>query len=507
VSKNILLITADHMRHDAITCNAEGAPSSALAGVIQTPNLDRLAREGVTFRNSFTPDPICIPGRAAITTGKYPHNCVRTKTNDGMITDDQPKMAEIFNSAGYATYAIGKLHYVPYSPPDKPRLVHGFQYTELCESGRIVWYFDHKGESEGLEDYFDYLKKVGWAGYSRAHAVGNNDIHPAVSPLPAEHHEESWVASRTIAALERHQEQNPNQPFLIWASFAKPHSPYDPPRPYDAMYDPRHIPEPLGGWDNEEIMRDRDRDVLVRRQQYGWDSFSAQSVQVARAHYAGMVTFQDACIGRMLDWLDAAGLADNTIIAYSSDHGDLLGDFGRFFKVCMYDGSVRVPFIWRVPGVVPAEDPHQRDHLVGLQDILPTFCGLTGVELGYDVDGDDLTPILANSNAPGREFYVSECDAGNDQKAMVRTAKWKYLYSEVGGIEELYDARKPDGELRNLAGDPAYASAVSELRETLIQWCKDNGDWGMIPDGKLVVRPDDALLADFDHRQLGQIRF
>jgi len=503
LSKNILLITADHMRHDAIACNADGAPSSALARVIRTPNLDRLAREGVTFRNSFTPNPICVPARATITTGNHPIKCTGVKDNGGRIYDDQAKLAEVFNGAGYATYSIGKLHYVPYSPPEEPRLLHGFQYCELYESGRIIAHFDPNCEMEGLEDYHDYLKAVGWSGYSRAHAVGNNDIHPVASPLPAEHHEEAWVASRSIAALERHRQEKPSQPFLIWASFAKPHSPYDPPRPYDAMYDPRHIPEPLGGWDNEDALKGRDPELIVRRRRYGWERYSPQGVQLSRAHYAGMVSFQDAQIGRIMEWLDGSGLADDTIVVYTSDHGDLLGDFGRFFKTCMYDGSVKVPFIWRAPGLVAGNDPHRRDQLVGLEDILPTLCGLTGVNLGRDVDGVDLTPTLRDATTPSRQFYVSET-GDSCQKAMVRTADWKYLYCEVDGVEELYDAREPDGELRNLADNPAYVSVVSQLRETLIQWCKDNGDARLIPDGKLSVTQADTLPpAEFSVNILG----
>jgi len=107
----------------------------------------------------------------------------------------------------------------------------------------------------------------------------------------------------------------------------------------------------------------------------------------------------------------------------------------------------------------------------------------------------------------GRESYVSETDAGDDQKAMLRMPEWKYLYSEVGGIKGLYDARNPDGELCNLACDPACASILSALRETLIQWSKNNDDRQMIPDGKLAVRPGDVLSTEFDHNQLGQIRF
>jgi arylsulfatase A-like enzyme len=510
MGRNVLLITADHMRNDALACNAAWAPSSGLGHAIQTPNLDRLAQEGVSFANAFTPNPICVPARASITTGNYPHTCTGAKSNKGRIREEQIKLAERFARSGYATYAIGKLHYAPYSPPDQPRLLHGFQYAELNEEGRILAKFDPGGELTGLEDYHDYLRAVGWGGYERAHALGNNDVHPAVSPLPAEHHEEAWVAGHSIGILERHLEEKPGRPFLIWSSFSKPHSPYDPPRPYDGMYDPRQVPAPLGDWDDEELLESRDLELIRRRWIYGWDRLSPQAVQVSRAHYAGLVSFQDSQVGRLLDWLDRAGLRDDTIVIYTSDHGDLLGDFGRFYKTCMFDGAVRIPMIWRAPGVIPTESASVREQVAGLQDILPTLCSLTGVQLGTNVDGLDLTPILQNPGAPGRETFVSQTEElrGGGQKYMVRTTNWKYVYCELGGTEELYDVRDPDGELHNRAQDPDCVAIREEMRNYLVAWCQEHGDDAMLPGGRLAVKSAEGLPPpEFSVNRLGWRRY
>jgi len=487
-AKNILLFCGDHMRHDALACN--GNP------FVKTPNLDRLAAGGVNFANSFTPNPICVPARASMATGNYPHKATGIKDNGGKIRDDQAKMAEHFVQHGYDTYAIGKLHYVPYSPPGQPRLLHGFQYCELCESGRAVKQFDPEGKQRGIEDFHDYLHDVGWGGYERAHMIGNNDIHPAPSPLPAEHHEEAWVATRTIAALQRHLDEKPGRPFLMWSSFAKPHSPYDPPRPWDTMYDPRDLTEPVGSLADLE---GRDVELTRRPWRYGWDRVSPEAVQVARAHYFGMVSFQDHQVGRVLGFLDEAGLADNTIIAYMSDHGDLLGDFGNFFKCSFFDGSVRVPFIWRVPGV--AEAGRTRRHLVGPLDLLPTLCGLTGCDLPQPVDGDDLSDILRSDDAPGREYFVSQTWDAPEQKYMVRTHEWKYVYCEEGGTEELYDVKSDPQELRNVAADNALT--VERLRGLLIEWCIDNGDEQMVKDGQLVESPVKEDPRQFQDRIMG----
>lgn len=507
---NILLITADQMRFDALACHAKWSPASGLAHAVQTPNLDRLASDGVTFTRAFTPNPICVPARASITTGNYSHTCSSSKDNDGTILGDQIKLAQLYADHGYATYAIGKLHYVPYNAPDLSRRLHGFQYAELHEEGRILGKFDPDGHLSGLEDYHDFLKDAGWEGYGRAHGAGNNDAHPVTSPLLAELHEEAWVADRTIAALQRHRQQHDDQPFLMWASFSKPHPPYDPPRPYDALYDPRELPPPMGDWDDETLVHGRDPELVRRRTIYGWERLSPQAVQVIRARYAGLVTFQDAMVGRLLDWLAEAGLSEDTIVVYTSDHGDLLGDFGRFFKRCMLDGAVRIPMIWRVPDLTSKTDTSGRFQMVGLQDILPTLCALTGVPLSRPVDGHDLTPALSDRTAPGREAFVSQTveSRGGGQKYMVLTDEWKYVYCEAGGVEELYDARGADGDLANLAGESRHAGTMAALREYLTRWCIEHGDHQMAPDGRLAIIPETTLASpDFSVNRLGWRRY
>lgn len=483
---NILIITADHLRADALACNQSIATPSSLARFVQTPNLSRLASEGVNFTHCYTPNPICVPARASITTGNYPHRCTGQKSNGGGIREDQPKLAELFSGAGYGTYAIGKLHYLPYASPGQPRTLNGFQYAELHEEGRILGKFDPLGNQRGLEDYHDWLGDQGWPGHERAHGIGNNDAKPGTSPVPAGLHEEAWVATRSIDALERHRTTANGQPFLLWASFAKPHPPYDPPPPYNGMYDPRVLPKPAGGWDGHEML-DRDFELFQRRSKFGWDWLSPQTVQTIRAHYAGLLSFQDAMIGRILEHLGRQGLFENTIVVFASDHGDLLGDHGRFFKSCMYEGSVRVPLIWRFPGSDKIRE-HDRHHLAGLQDILPTLCSLAGVPLGQRVDGEDLSPILRDPGAKGREWIVSQTHDGG-QKAMIRSRQWKFIWTELGGREELYDLVGDPEELHNLADQEDAGKMLDILRRELIAWCRANGDSGPLDGEGLKSSP------------------
>lgn len=467
--RNVLLITADQLRGDLLHCTG--------ADFMHTPNLDRLAAEGINFLNAMTPNPICVPARATITTGNYSHVCTANKANSGRIRDDQPRIAQHFVEKGYRTYALGKLHYVPYQ---KPRLLHGFQTAELTESGRILRQAALRGEDLGSEEYHDYLYSVGYGGFERAHGAGNNDVHPTVSAIPPEHYVDAWVASRSIAYLQQHLRDHRGRPFFMWTSFPKPHSPYDPPEPYHRHYDPRFIPPPVG---SPEHLHGRARSLAVERDRYDWQHLSPEAVRLARARYAGLVTFQDLQVGRLLQFLDETGLRDNTIILYTADHGDMLGDFGIFFKANFLNGSVRVPMILSSPSQIRAGQVSRQ--LVGLEDILPTLAGLAGVPLSESVHGIDLTPYLDDPNAAVRPCYIAQC--GNDprQAYMAFDGRYKYIYSQWDALEELYDLQEDPHELRNLASEAGHRSRCSDMRGLIIDFCRQYGDHAMLADGDL----------------------
>lgn len=472
---NILLITADQMRWDCL--GSMGNP------VIQTPNLDRIASRGVLFRNGFSPNPICVPARASIMTGNYPHVCTGMKGNGGKIRDDQPKMTEVLKSVGYRTYALGKLHFVPYSPPGQPRLVHGFEHVDLTESGRYLNEFDPKGKLTGVEDYFDYLKSVGWAGYTRAHGVGNNDVRPCPSPLPAEHYVDTWIANCTITQIDRHQREFADRPFFMWMSSPKPHSPYDPPRPYDAMYDPREVPRPFG---SEADLKQRNPLMERIRYDHAIDSLSPEALQVIRSYYYGGISYLDAQIGRVMDHLEKVGQLDNTLVLFTADHGDLLGDFGSFFKVNHLNGSVRVPYLAAGPGITEGV---VSDALVGLQDVMPTFAEAAGADIGQPVQGTSLMSHMADSSTPVRDHYVATTMHSPWQSAMLTDGAWKYIYSEACGVEELYDQVNDPHEEVNQAGNPEHAERLEAMRKALHQTAQDLGDTDLLS-GDGFVRSD-----------------
>ena len=459
---NILLITADQMRWDCMGCVGHE--------VIQTPNLDGLAARGVVFRNGFTPNPICVPARASIMTGNYSHVCTGSKNNGGCIRDDQPLLTEVLKAVGYRTYATGKLHFVPYAPPGEPRLVHGFEHVDLHESGRMLGRYDPEGKLSGVEDYFDYLKTVGWGGYTRAHGVGNNDVRPCPSPLPQEHTVDHWIADCTLRQLDHHARAFPDRPFFIWMSSPKPHSPYDPPRPYDARYDPRTVPAPFG---SVVDLDDRNPSLEHTRATHAIETLSPQAWQVIRAYYYGCITFLDAMIGRVLDRLKEMGWLEQTLVLFTADHGDLLGDFGGCFKANHLNGSVRVPFVAAGPGVTQGA---VSDALVGLQDILPTFATSVETIPGQPVHGVDLTPHLADPRTPVREYFYAQTRESPQQSVMVTDGTWKYIYSEANATEELYDQKNDPDERVNRVHDPSQADRLTYLRAQLRACAEELGD-------------------------------
>jgi len=462
---NILFIMADQFRHDALGAN--GNP------VIKTPNYDRLAKMGVNFTHSFTPNPICVPARASVITGCYPHKCTGGKSNGGRIKEGFPVLAGELADSGYETYSVGKLHYDPYTPPGQPRLTHGFKHVELCESGRMLAQFDPKHELAGVEDYHDYLKTVGWGGYSRGNGMGNNDVYPNVSALPEEHYVDSWVASRAIHYMENHLNADPDKPFFMHASFPKPHSAFDPPHPWNRMYDPREMPPPIGG--PEDMLNRGHNSVYMNRRTFMWDKLSPEAARVIKAHYYGLISFQDKQTGRLLDFLENKGILNDTIIVFTADHGEMLGDFGIYFKTVMYNGSVRVPLMFAYPrklkSGVKCETP------AALCDIFPTLLCLAGVDKHYDTDGIDLTGAM-NGRFPERRYVASQCFSSPDQRYMLADSRYKYMYAEENGVEELYDQLNDPCELHNLIN--RAPDKTREMRAALFDWCKQNGDMGML---------------------------
>jgi len=450
---NLLVLLNDQHRYDAVSCN--GAP------ICRTPHIDSIAQSGMRFAHAFCPMALCSPTRGSLLTGLYPHNhgLLANMGNFNGVFDNQllekTGYAELLSQAGYSTSYVGKWH--------MPK-----------EGDKEFWHFDH-WHSE--REYARYAMDLGYSP-NRALEVqrlewGEKAPFCGQAVIPAEHLQEAWVADRTVDLLEGYADGE--RPFLIFASFFGPHFPYAVPAPYDTLYDPQQVPR----WENYDDQF-VDKPPIQQKEMLRWNSshLTWPDWQRVIAHYWGYCTYIDDQIGRVLQRLDERGLAENTVVFYSSDHGDNLGSHRLFNKgFQMYDEIYRVPFEVRWPGVTVAGI--QCDAFINLVDLMPTLLELGGAALPSNLDGRSLVPLLRGESVADwpddvfAEFHGYETALYSQR--MVRTDSWKYIYNPCS-IDELYDIRSDPGELHNLAPQLGYKHVLRRMKARLVSWLQRTHD-------------------------------
>ncbi|MGC9347662.1 MAG: sulfatase family protein [Anaerolineae bacterium] len=472
VPPNILFITCDQLRKDTLGCY--GDP------IVQTPNIDRLASRGARFSRVFTAYPVCAPNRASLATGRYPTiNGVR---NTGVILpEDEMTMMEVARRHGYATYGAGKMHFGPQwrFPPDggplkdpKPEWAvnpqpetwefpwHGFEQVAITEDHRVG-------------PYGDYLAEHGYDVWADPHSFTYPQHITARSVYPEEHHQTTWVGDRTLEFLEAHDAE---RPFFMWTSFVDPHHPFTPPAPYDTLYDPADMPVPLWNPDEVEGWPEAYRRKHFRtegsHEAIGMHTISDAAWQRVRAFYYGMINLIDKQIGRILGLLERRQMLHNTIIAFTSDHGEMLGDHHLVFKGTTYDQVTNVPLII----VRPGETAHgaSLDSLACSIDITPTLLELAGMEIPAGVQGASLQPLLdAREETHFRDAVLIE-NAGI--RRSVRTADALLTWHGDGERGELYDLKADPHAFSNLWDNPAHADLQRTMMNRLIRLMAENVD-------------------------------
>lgn len=439
---NVLLITTDQQRHDAL--GAAGDP------FIRTPVLDCLCAEGTRFDRCYTPSPVCVPARHALLSGLLPHRtgCVN---NGGRFPEGTPTLMELLADAGYITHGVGKMHFSP------PRRSMGFHSMELSE--------EVPGRAE-QDDYLTFLHGRGFGHVHEPHGVRSDMYYiPQVSQLPAQLHTTAWTADRAAAFLRGHDQ---SRPFFLWTSFIKPHPPFDPPVPWNKLYRTVDMPRPFRPEHSRELqtwwMRHQNR---YKYREGGPDDTLARTI---RAAYYACVSFIDHHVGRILSVLASAGLARNTLVIFTSDHGELLGDYGSWGKRSFLDPSARVPLILRWPEGVAAGTVSSEP--VSLLDILPTALGAAGVPLRHlRLDGQSL---LSGGGAGGRLLF-GQLDRGPRGTYMALDGTLKYIHSAPDERDYLFHLTAEARETRNLAEEPAWAGRLHALRGALIDRFRQDG--------------------------------
>lgn len=468
---NILLVTTDQQRFDCV-----GAAKSVHP--VMTPHIDQLAAEGVMFANAYSDCPLCIPSRTTLMTG-------RTAYRHGIAANGEFRIPETpedtlpgrLRGIGYQTHATGKMHFTP------PRNRNGFERMRLLP-----------------EDYVNFLEPTPYRGMYRGHGMGGNEVYPAYCAVPIHYSANHWIVNESIDFL---RQRDTEAPFFMWTSFEAPHPPFDPPESYVRLYDSFEIPEPvMSGW----ALRDDEPEwVKVRRWSHKLNEVPPHVVQLARKHYYAQLTHIDYELGRLFGELKSQGIWDNTVVIYTSDHGEMLGDHGLFHKTCFYEPSAKIPFILKLS--TEWKDRYSTGTIdrgpILLADLYPTVMELAGCALAEDTISRD-GRSLVDEHRSGHEArwlvgYMNELDG----LYMVTDSKWKYLYYVRGGVEQLFHLEADPTELDNLlaqSGVPADSSVGdvlqacrSRLREHVPDLLGGGGPGGFRatvppPDGKEAAR-------------------
>jgi choline-sulfatase len=466
---NVLFIVSDDHSVDVL-----GAYGSRLA---RTPNLDRLAGEGVRFDRAFCNAPICSPSRQSFLTGRYAHAVGVTLLTHAL--DDEPyTLAELLRDAGYRTAAFGKMHF------NSPRL-HGFEIHRT----RADWAArDQEQPRRPLPEGVEVLPA--WRPFDDPAQIWLNAMYVPFGRYDDQMHG-TWYAQEAIEFMGARRDK----PFFVQIGFEEPHSPFWFPVEMRGMYDPARLPVPdLGPEDAGQIPR-----VFA--------DLTREQKQGIIASYYTSVAFLDRNVGRVLAALEELGLRDNTMVIYAGDNGYHLGEHGRFEKHSLLERSVLVPLMMRLPGRIPAGS--STDALVELVDIFPTVLdyldlpivppsvqattGETPVSQLRDLQGHSLRPLIEGRVPAVRDAAFAEYR--HTEEAMVRTHRYKLIYRTSKGVTDwyepvealpgrnirLFDLQNDPEELRNVSGDPANAVVVAELLDRLVSFYRGIPPRGEVP--------------------------
>lgn len=477
---NVLLIMSDQHQADVMGCAGHR--------MVKTPNLDRLAREGNLFTRAYCQDGICVPSRTSMFTGLYP------RTTGVIYNSDRPPHPErlhplhsLFRASGYLTGCFGKRHFP-----------HGLNEQDWDVSCTTI----KPKLDPSDENYWDWIEQQGQLD---SHNRDFRESHQAslmchISRTAPENRTTAYTTDKSTAFL--HRAKGEGKPFFCWSSFIFPHQPYTPLERWARLYDPDKITLPGNVDEPVENLPQRMREWRTRKKPPWNCGTAAEDVAIYRryvAYYYALVSEVDHYIGRILSALRDFGLADNTVVIYTSDHGDFVAGHGMVEKCAVghnvYEDTLRVPLIFHWPGNLTQGRHH--DRLVELTDVYPTLLQLIGIDRptgGYNLPGNSLAPLMADS--PERTAFPRTPYAISENWSQVtvigerfKLGKWitppaKYGTWDWGKSHPgmLFDRQRDPLEVQNLIDDPHYKGVRAELEQMLAEWEARTPD-----DGKKAV--------------------
>lgn len=460
---NIILVMTDQQRADTI--GALGAPW------MHTPVMDRLAREGAAFTECFVTSPVCVGSRASLFTGVYPHGC-------GVFTNFhpwQPNWVRWLADSGYHCVNIGKMHINPYDA------MGGFHQRFVVENKDRPLFLDE--HDRAFYDEWDKAlharRLVKPSRYTRheadpegyRNALGAFEWH-----LDEDMHSDFFIGDHACWWLEERKSTNP---LFLQIGFPGPHPPYDPVPRHLARYRDAALPPPAerpGERERQPAAQAELRRNMVRNNydSVAWqENPSPEALMRMRRHYAANVSMIDEKLGQILETLGRKGHLDNTLVIFTSDHADALGDHGHVQKWTMYDCVTRVPLIFWWPGRLQPRAPS--DALVQLMDVAPTVLEAAGLPIPSNWEARSLLPALRGEEEGGRDAVYAELardhiQTGAEYMVMRRDRRWKVVYylGEAGG--ELYDLEADPGEHENRWHDAACREPRDRLVLGMHEW-------------------------------------
>lgn len=515
---NVVVIIADQLRADHLGFVAQ-VP-------VRTPHIDGLAARGAVFDHAHVTNPVCMPNRASIITGRWP-SAHGLRTNGLPLDPRSETFIRTLRAAGYRTAAVGKLHHQPMGYPFEE-----YQLEQIKDAVPDLWAAAVEGpfgsNFESLEDFqrharedvhipedyygFDDVSLVSGHGdrvsgnYLRwAEERGFNPLEQAgwknakssfpdwrevyESATPAALHPTTFVAEQAIERLQRYAQSE--EPFCLFVSFPDPHHPFAPPAGYFNRYRPEDVPLPPSFFDNHASSPQYLQEISARRGQTDIDPMmlwapTEDQFRHALAAELGSIEFIDDSVGTVLDTLDELGLRDDTVVIFTSDHGDAFGDNGYMLKhFAHYRGITKVPLIVTGQGIAPS----RQEALVSSADIAPTVLDLLGAPALPRAQGQSLAPLLLRGTAVEREVLLVEEDQpfgleglpGPIRMRTVITDRFRFTVLAGTGISELYDLNADPDELLNLAQDPAHRDLLAEAHATMLEAILATLDSSTIP--------------------------
>ena len=447
---NILFLCADQWPGRLLGC--------AGFSEIETPTLDRLAASGTRYSRAYSETPVCIPARRSIMTGTSPRvHGDRVFQAAATMPADLPTLAQTFRNNGYQAYAVGKLHVYP----QRDRI--GFDDVLSYEEGR--------SNLGAVDDYEIYLAEQGLAGKQNLHGMSQNEFSWAPWHLENKHHPTNWI---TVEACRTIKRRDPTRPALWHVSYNHPHPPLVPLQHYFDRYSRNEIADATrGDWAGEGAP------YAVRLIQETWDTLPKEKLDDARRAFYALCTHIDHQMRVIIGTLREEGLLDNTIIVFTSDHGEMLGEHDMYAKRVMYEMSANIPMI--ISGL--PEDKRigkdvVDDRLVGLQDVMPTLLDLTGLEIPNTCTGISMTGDTK------RLTLYCEAMEGPTATRMITDGQYKLIWYPAGNRMQLFDVLKDPREKNDLSADAAHSDRVGKLTSNLIaELYGIDEEW--LSDGKL----------------------